>query len=508
MVLIPDLFNGFAKFKKFNILKHFDKTEDISIFSLSLNDKKIEAKYIWDYHSSVWIRNKFNYERFDQQFAVISGGWYGHGAGGRWSTIKKTFGEIVFVEVENYNKETISESGKNTFRIMKRRFSNKLNIEIRSSDNDIHIFECNKIEFFPSYRILLKDKKTDQFVDKTEILAENGLGLLEDLFDSNNIKEINMDLQDYNNIVGNIPKDAQDYYNSGMAKGEMEDYLGAIQDFTKAINIKPPFVEAYYNRGYAKEKIRDYRGAIEDFTKAINIKPTFAEAYFMRGAAKGKVKDLQGEIIDYAKAVEINPNLLNAYSGQNVPKDIIENNSDDAETYYNLGFSKVKSNDYRGAIEDFTKAIRINPNYTDAYNNRGIAKDKLGDYRGAMQDYSIAVEVNPNFTLAFYNLGSSKVKLKDYKGAIDTFTKAVLINPIYAEAYNNRGIAKYNLQDYRGSIQDYTKALELKLNYVDAYFNRGISKYSLSDKAGACSDWRKAGELGACPRIELKRDKK
>ena len=38
----------------------------------------------------------------------------------------------------------------------------------------------------------------------------------------------------------------------------------------------------------------------------------------------------------------------------------------------------------------------------ELYNNRGIAKGKLQDYRGAIQDYNKAIELNPNYVDAYY----------------------------------------------------------------------------------------------------------
>ena len=35
------------------------------------------------------------------------------------------------------------------------------------------------------------------------------------------------------------PKDADAYYNRGIAKGDLKDYYGAISDYTKAIEINP-----------------------------------------------------------------------------------------------------------------------------------------------------------------------------------------------------------------------------------------------------------------------------
>ena len=37
----------------------------------------------------------------------------------------------------------------------------------------------------------------------------------------------------------------------------------------------------------------------------------------------------------------------------------------------------------QGAIEDYNKAIEINPQYAEAFNNRGIAKYALGDIAGS-----------------------------------------------------------------------------------------------------------------------------
>ena len=57
-----------------------------------------------------------------------------------------------------------------------------------------------------------------------------------------------------------------------------------------------------------------------------------------------------------------------------------------ADEYFNRGFDKSNLEDYRGAIDDFSKAIELNPNDGGAYYNRGLAKEALEDYRGAIHD--------------------------------------------------------------------------------------------------------------------------
>src|SRR5512141_1029322 len=59
--------------------------------------------------------------------------------------------------------------------------------------------------------------------------------------------------------------------------------------------------------------------------------------------------------------------------------------------FYNDGNIKKKSNDFKGAIEDYNKAIAIHPKYSQAYNNRGSAEGSLSDFKKALSDFNMAV---------------------------------------------------------------------------------------------------------------------
>ena len=51
------------------------------------------------------------------------------------------------------------------------------------------------------------------------------------------------------------------------------------------------------------------------------------------------------------------------------------------------GKEKYDTNDYQGAIEDDTEAIKLDPNYAEADHNRGVARTAQGDKTGASEDY-------------------------------------------------------------------------------------------------------------------------
>jgi tetratricopeptide (TPR) repeat protein len=200
-----------------------------------------------------------------------------------------------------------------------------------------------------------------------------------------------------------------------------------------------------------------------------------AEKYFDKGNEFYKNGDFKSAIENYDKAIEINPK--------------------DAEAYFNRGNAKDDLGDKQAAIDDYDKAIEINPNLAEAYYNRGNAKDDLGNKQAAIDDYSKAIEINPNDADAYCNRGDAEFALGDKQAAIDDFSKAIEINPNDANAYFYRGLAKSILGDKQAAIDDYNKAIEINQNNATAYNNRGIAKYHLGDKQAAIDDYNKAIEI-------------
>ena len=99
-----------------------------------------------------------------------------------------------------------------------------------------------------------------------------------------------------------------------------------------------------------------------------------------------------------------------------------------AEAYYKRGIAKYESGDKRGAIDDYNRAIALNPKFAKAYHNRGWAKYKLGDRQGTLADYNRAIALEPKYALAYYNRGRVKYDLGDKKGAITDLSKAAKLS--------------------------------------------------------------------------------
>ena len=61
--------------------------------------------------------------------------------------------------------------------------------------------------------------------------------------------------------------------------------------------------------------------------------------------------------------------------------------------YSSRGFIQQSLGRYQAAIEDFTAAIELNPEFANAYVGRGLAQTELGNSSGAIADYQVAAKL-------------------------------------------------------------------------------------------------------------------
>lgn len=99
--------------------------------------------------------------------------------------------------------------------------------------------------------------------------------------------------------------------------------------------------------------------------------------------------------------------------------------------------------------------------------SRGNCKKLLNDFKGAIADFTKAIKYNPDFAEAYYKRANTRIMLDDFNGAILDYNKAIELNPKFAEALNNRAILKSEVGDLEGSKLDFFKAG--KFGYMNAF---------------------------------------
>jgi tetratricopeptide (TPR) repeat protein len=176
-----------------------------------------------------------------------------------------------------------------------------------------------------------------------------------------------------------------------------------------------------------------------------------AQSYFDSGEIFCSRGDYITAIEEYTQAIRLDPNMAVAYG--------------------NRGYAYIMKGDYDRGIADSTQAIRLNPNDAGAYGNRGWAYIEKGDYDRAIADYTQAIRLDPNMAGAYGNRGRAYIKKGDYDQGIADSTQAIRLNLNDASAYNNRGNAYYYKKDYNRAIADYEAALRIDPNHANARTN-------------------------------------
>jgi len=158
------------------------------------------------------------------------------------------------------------------------------------------------------------------------------------------------------------------------------------------------------------------------------------------------------------------------------------------------GQSNLRNGHYDVAIQEFTKALRLNPSYGEAFTNRGFVYLFKADYDRAIEDFAAAIQIQPNTDL-FANRALAHFNKAEYDRAIQDYTEAIRLSSADPELFNYRGASYSGMSDYDRAIQDYNQAIRLNPNYPTALNNRGWAYAQKGDRERALADYVRALKL-------------
>ncbi len=162
-----------------------------------------------------------------------------------------------------------------------------------------------------------------------------------------------------------------------------------------------------------------------------------------------------------------------------------------ATDWFETGFKSAKSHNFKEAVDAFTKAIQLNPQFAMAYAIRGLSHYFLHNPRQAIKDCNKTIELKPDGAYCYWLRGEAYRQLGNYQQTIEDSTKAIELESDNALFYNSRGRAYFNFNDQQ-AIKDFSTAIQLKPDDAESYYGRGVTYSNMGNYQQAIEDSAKA----------------
>lgn len=184
----------------------------------------------------------------------------------------------------------------------------------------------------------------------------------------------------------------------------------------------------YAGTGYPKQAVAEYKAALE-------INPHFASAHCNLGLYYESQRKPEQAQAEYEEAVGLDPDepvyycrLGSLYTergqlekGENLLAEcerLVAVNSDDPGGHNALGMAYFALGEYSQAVQEFQRAVQLDPEYHTYHSNLSSAYEELGQIQKAMEEAEAALRLTPNPFESHSKLLRLRWTTGDYGGVI------------------------------------------------------------------------------------------
>lgn len=155
-------------------------------------------------------------------------------------------------------------------------------------------------------------------------------------------------------------------------------------------------------------------------------------------------------------------------------------NNEKADMYCGFGAYNNELGNYEVAIDQYEKALQVNPKMDIAWNNLGNAKKSLRQFEEALDCYQKAIDCSPERFEFHYHKGLLLIELSRYDEAKEVLLRAVKLDPENIDLNYQLASTYKVLKRYNEAITYYQKCLALSpgnpdvtKNYIGCVFSSG-----------------------------------
>ena len=276
------------------------------------------------------------------------------------------------------------------------------------------------IEEYPEVaNILMNSIEFQTLIAENEEIAENesqneSHALTdEDIIKPGNTMEIDEQrvIDDMNAMLDIEPSTAQEFIQKGTVLRITEQFEDALDCFNNALELDPNNLSALISKGNTYELMDNYEEASKVYD--VVMETEVSDIYDLM--SKGYVLENHGRFEDalktYNKALKADKNNSNIL--------------------FLKGSCLIKLQKHKEAVEALDECIERysdNPYETifeleNAYHNKGVSLHALEEDDEALEAFSLALGINPNYHFTYYEIGIIQEDREKYESALKNYEK-------------------------------------------------------------------------------------
>ena len=191
-------------------------------------------------------------------------------------------------------------------------------------------------------------------------------------------------------------------YGVGVCHAVQDEIDEAIEYFKKAVDIFPLFTEAYFNLANAYYKKINLASALENLKVVIKL-----------DGKDGEYGKQAQDIIDHVE------NVINNSTSLSVDA-FLEN-----QKTFDKAYAALRRSEFKTAISLFNQVLKLEKEHVQSYGNLGIAYAGLGERKKAIENFDKALSIDPKYEPAILN---KQIAIEMKEGEPDDFGKIIETN--------------------------------------------------------------------------------
>jgi tetratricopeptide (TPR) repeat protein len=257
----------------------------------------------------------------------------------------------------------------------------------------------------------------------------------------------------------------------------------AIQYAQKALDAYPMDVGALQTMAKSYVDLSDYRNAYNFIWRSLEVDPHTPENHAIyskvlagQSGTNAAVDYLNQKIeeapdvILYRKALaDIFIETKNWSGARALLENILTVKKEDKATILSLAFVYQQEGYVNRALEMYLMAASFDPLDPTPLYNAGELYMRAGNYKYAMAQFERVLKINKNFPRVYSQIGRAALESKDYEKALEMAKREKDLNPSLAEPYILSAEAYYKQEQYQECASEYQKAIMRRSQGTEIY---------------------------------------